>query len=843
MIQPTLEINSSYINSNGDIVDNWMRADLTNGVKIVIKDKIKDSKDVGKVFTAYTNQFKLPASKNNNRIFKRFANHNVFEGFDARRKHSAIIKLNGVDFKKGYITLNKVNLVDMLPDSYDVQFFGELTSLKNIFGENKLKNLITLGNYTHEFNDDNVLLGLIYGYDVVQLPPSAGGGVDIQVNQTNPMFKYPLISNRRGFEYSGIQAGRGMHRILSEQEKASGYVVTDADRMNKFDLNPAMKLSMIFDAIQNSEDIFEGRVKFNTDWLFGGGDIPDASTLDELYLWLHNTKGGVAYGNGTGKKDVNIWTKWLTKDIGEDDWTKNQVYLGGNQYTSCGGFPCPDVRTKFGEGYNCGGNFEVFHSTGEGNVKLTVRVYVDDLAPIVFSESGPLDPTDNISVNVGWGLGGSVNGFDTGRPKAPFGDVRVEFEIEADSTIGAVAPRTTAYQIQTQIPFVNWQNWFLEGNPNYNPYVGAWEDLPASQMVREIIPNRLLPDVKIIDFLSDLFKTYNLVAFEDRLDDGTYEINIQSLDYYLGTGVDYDITKFVDITNSTVQRVSPYSVVEYSFPKPKTFLAINQAEITGDDFGSMTFNVDNFTEGEQSSNSFVFDGGKYKVQPKFEKMMYERITNSDDNKLTRIQWGWSVKDGSGTNVPEAVVGNPLLLYANRKTVAYVNAAGNEIPDSGVNFIASPTISIPAFLSNNVSTAFIPSNVSFRGDNTLNFNAEFDEYTGGINSNSLFANFHETYISGIYSNYARRQTLTAYLPPVIFTKIKLNDFIIMNNVSYRIDSMDINITDAKTKLDLLRMTDYKASYSPGRAQDELIWNTISEVWDLASGNFEETIKDI
>ena len=110
-----------------------------------MKDKIKDSKDVGKVFTAYSNQFKLPASKTNNKIFKSFANHNVYEGFDARRKHDAIIKLNGVDFKKGYIKLNKVNLVKNLPESYDIQFLGELTSLKDILGDYKLRDLGSLG--------------------------------------------------------------------------------------------------------------------------------------------------------------------------------------------------------------------------------------------------------------------------------------------------------------------------------------------------------------------------------------------------------------------------------------------------------------------------------------------------------------------------------------------------------------------------------------------------------------------------------------------------------------------------------------------------------------------------
>jgi len=68
MILPTLYINASYISSNGDIVDNWIKTDLKDGVNITVKVKIKDSKDVGKVFTAYSNQFKLPASKTNNKI-------------------------------------------------------------------------------------------------------------------------------------------------------------------------------------------------------------------------------------------------------------------------------------------------------------------------------------------------------------------------------------------------------------------------------------------------------------------------------------------------------------------------------------------------------------------------------------------------------------------------------------------------------------------------------------------------------------------------------------------------------------------------------------------------------
>ena len=159
-----------------------------------LKDTIKDAKDVGKVFTPYSDAFKLPASASNNRIFKHFHNPNVLNGFDGRRKHSAVIKLNGNDFKKGYIKLIGVDLVDNSPDSYRVQFFGELTSLKDTLGDKKLSDLVSLNRYRYDNTIANVQAGFEDSFDVVQLPPSSGGGTQVQVNAENRgMFKYPFI--------------------------------------------------------------------------------------------------------------------------------------------------------------------------------------------------------------------------------------------------------------------------------------------------------------------------------------------------------------------------------------------------------------------------------------------------------------------------------------------------------------------------------------------------------------------------------------------------------------------------------------------------------------------------
>ena len=86
----TFNINND-VDSVVEVESVWSSCDLDEGVSVTIKDSIKKAKDVGKVFTSYTMPFKLPASKNNNKIFKRFSNNKVYEGYDARRKYDARI--------------------------------------------------------------------------------------------------------------------------------------------------------------------------------------------------------------------------------------------------------------------------------------------------------------------------------------------------------------------------------------------------------------------------------------------------------------------------------------------------------------------------------------------------------------------------------------------------------------------------------------------------------------------------------------------------------------------------------------------------------------------------------
>ena len=963
MTKPQLHIDTGIIDGNGDIVSNWISADINPNVNITIKDKIKDSKDVGKVFAAYTNQFKLPASKKNNKIFKRFANPNILEGFDPRKKYDALIKLNGSDFKKGYIKLNSVNLKNNLPESYNVQFFGEITSLKDLLGKTKLKDLSYLSLFSYANTHDNVMTGFEDGFnvelssgvreqsyisitssslitgdfdvvlngDTTSVPLDAhltsqevavaialeinlyapnhsatviqannvliysnnvGNEIDTTINanstgvsatvstiaqgvaagssavesivtkSSDGDFKYPLISHTRGFEYD-----------TDFQEMLTG------DKINYTDLKPSMKIEKIFEAIESEFP----SIRFNKDWLFGknsGGNqltsititsaptsaglielsingqdynveveigtvnetaqaiadaantirgyvsfadqdvvhiasqdfgieedteidtlsvtglavsistiqgflsstTSDASTLRDLYMWLHNKKGYIGYEDSSGNVERNELVRFLN-DNGDGAERNNWEYVSGDG----------DLRKITQEGYFNGPTdykqqshfveLSISDINGDGDITVEIKAVDSNVNQVwrkvtkTFNASD-VDKTTSLSLE--------FRNYETR-------EYTLRVEITADSSINNYKPtlsiEKTTLVLDGGFPIPNQTS--TTENANY-----ALSTVPSEQTYTNLTvinPQKLMPDMKVIDFLSDLFKTYNLVAFEERLDDNSYLINIKSLDDYLDSGTQYDVTEYVDISSTTVSRVSPHKSIEYSFAEPKTFLAINQAEITGDDFGNMDFDVNNFTDvGNTSTNSLLFDGSDYKVENKFEKMMFERINKLTTGKpISNVQWGWFVDDNSGDNLPKATIGKPLLHY-----IVSRDLDGDEIIFDN---LSAGIQTLDDYYNS-------PSNVDALSENTMHFNEEFDEWSRETNEHSIFNNFHSRYIKGIYSAYAKRLELSAKLPPIIFSKLNLNDTLVIDRVSYIIDSMDININKASTKLNLLRVTD-------------------------------------
>ena len=85
--------------------------DIFQDSSINIVSSIKDYRQPDKLFTDYSQNFNLPATTRNNKIFKHYYDYDIGDGgFDARKSKEARIEINDRPFKEGYIVLESVDL-------------------------------------------------------------------------------------------------------------------------------------------------------------------------------------------------------------------------------------------------------------------------------------------------------------------------------------------------------------------------------------------------------------------------------------------------------------------------------------------------------------------------------------------------------------------------------------------------------------------------------------------------------------------------------------------------------------------------------------------------------------
>ena len=85
--------------------------------------------------------------------------------------------------------------------------------------------------------------------------------------------------------------------------------------------------------------------------------------------------------------------------------------------------------------------------------------------------------------------------------------------------------------------------------------------------------------------------------------------------------------------------------------------------------------------------------------------------------------------------------------------------------------------------------------------TINFGAEIDEFTGTVKTRSLFQENYFNYISGVFNRQRRLLKMKAYLPLKILLNYSLADTFIINGREYIINSIDTNLQTGESDLEL------------------------------------------
>ena len=173
-----------------NVEQNYVKVDLFKEEIVSLTQVIQDIRDIDKVFTDFSKTFSVPASSTNNKLFKHWYNSDI-DGFDANIQSDAKIELNYQPFREGKIKLQEVKMKDNRPSVYKITFFGNTVSLNNLFGEDKLNNLVWLDNFSYENNSTNILSGL-----------QVGNNFTVDSTLYEDAIIYPLITHSQRYTYS-----------------------------------------------------------------------------------------------------------------------------------------------------------------------------------------------------------------------------------------------------------------------------------------------------------------------------------------------------------------------------------------------------------------------------------------------------------------------------------------------------------------------------------------------------------------------------------------------------------------------------------------------------------------
>ena len=132
------------------------RLELFKDENITIKSSQQNIKEIDKVKTDFSKSFSVPCSPKNNQIFEHFYESDVNMTYDQNLRRNASIEIDLVPFREGQISMSKAKVKDGQAESYEITFYGNLTSLKDKFGEEKLSDMTELSDINYNYTEANV---------------------------------------------------------------------------------------------------------------------------------------------------------------------------------------------------------------------------------------------------------------------------------------------------------------------------------------------------------------------------------------------------------------------------------------------------------------------------------------------------------------------------------------------------------------------------------------------------------------------------------------------------------------------------------------------------------------
>ena len=165
--------------------------DLYNSVPIKIVKSYAELTDISKKNTDYSYNIQLPGSKTNNNFFNSFFDVDIqLFTFNVNYKVPCQVLINDIEYFRGYLKLNNINVQNSKVE-YDVTLYSEPATLFGDIGVNLIKDL--------NYNDTEFNFNHIFDLGVVM---SGFTNTNFGFDSEYPMsYFYPIVHN--GYSYSG----------------------------------------------------------------------------------------------------------------------------------------------------------------------------------------------------------------------------------------------------------------------------------------------------------------------------------------------------------------------------------------------------------------------------------------------------------------------------------------------------------------------------------------------------------------------------------------------------------------------------------------------------------------
>lgn len=356
--------------------------------------------------------------------------------------------------------------------------------------------------------------------------------------------------------------------------------------------------------------------------------------------------------------------------------------------------------------------------------------------------------------------------------------------------------------------YISTSNYFYDGTIDYSA--------GASYTVAEN-----LPQMKIMDFLSSLFKMFNIVAIVEgqivnpnARSGAEYQISTQHYDHFMANGVDIDFNKYADIKQMKVDRGIIYSSIDMTFSDPKLAMEEAYQNVNGATYGD--FKLIPFTNDTQMIDQ------SFKLQLKNQRFPLERLAllNSSPQVLSDLV----TAQFSNLKSDEQSI-DPAFTYicsiTSGTSIAYsgttTSGGGTTVPYTHeiTNYVLPSN-----FYSGNARPAGVLSNILC----SLSWGDELNEHTvtytpAGL---GLVNNFYKDMFGLMFNVNTRMVSLKAQLNEGILQRMKISDRLNISGRLYRIMEMKVNYLTGEGDFKLLDVS--SASLEPFKKVSRNITNT-------------------